>query len=175
MPVTIVATAGNASANSFVTLSEADTFMLSRLNASTWETDASTDDQNRALVEATRQISRLRFDGNRADTTQILSWPRQWVIDPDNPNHDYFSSSVVPQRIKDATMELAFQYIKAGTTDVAALDADHNVSSKQVDVLRTAFVEPWARAKGLSRYPSVLWHLRDLVRGYSASRPLVRG
>ena len=175
MAVTITATAGSASANSFVTLSEADSFMEGRLNASTWETDAGDDDKNRALVEATRQLSRLKWIGNRSDSTQILSWPRQWAIDPDSPFQDYFSTATVPQRVKDATMELAFQYIKAGTTDVAALDAKHNVKVSKLDVLVTEYVEPWARAKGLARYPSVLQHIRALLVGTGVMRALVKG
>ena len=175
MPVTIVATAGSATANSFATLADTDTELQGRLNASTWETDASDDDKNRALVEATRQISRLAFGGRRTDDTQVLSWPRQFAFDPDSPVQDYFTNTVVPQRIKDGTMELAFQFIKAGTTDVAALDGTHNVSSKKVDVLETSYVEPWARAKGLNRYPSVMQHIRALLVGTGVARPMVRG
>ena len=175
MAVAIDATVGGASANSFTTLAAADTFMESRLNASTWETDASDDSKNRALVEATRQISRLSYGGRRTDGTQILSWPRQVTFDPDSPVQDYFSSTVVPQRVKDATMELAFQYIKAGTTDVAALDATHNVKRSRIDVIDKEYTEPWARAKGLARYPSVMWHIRPLLVGVGASRPMVRG
>ena len=175
MPVTIVETAGSATANSYVTLAEADSFMEGRLNASTWETDASDDDKNRGLVEATRQISRLGYGGRRTDSTQVLSWPRQFAFDPDSPVQDYFTNTVIPQRVKDATMELAFQYIKAGTTDVAALDSTYNVSSKRIDVLETAYVEPWARARGLNRYPSVMQHIRPLLVGSGVSRPTVRG
>ena len=149
--------------------------MLSRLNASTWETDASDDTKNRALVEATRQLTTLRWHGKRTDNTQALEWPRQLAFDPDSPTQSYYTTTVVPQRVKDATMELAFQYVKAGTTDVAALDATHNKARSKVDVLETDYVEPWARAKGLGRYPSVLWHIRPLLAGLGLARPLVRG
>ena len=175
MAVAITETAGSATANSFVTLAEAATFMESRLNASTWEDDASTDDKNRALVEATRQISRLTWVGRRTDTTQVLSWPRQWATNPDDPNASYYTNTVIPQRVKDAQMELAFQFIKAGTTDVAALDSTHNVKRKKVDVLETEYTDSYARAEGLDRYPSVTQHIRPLLVGTAASRPMVRG
>ena len=175
MAVALDTTVGGASANSYASLADTNTFMESRLNASKWETDATTDDKNRALVEATRQLTRLRWRGNRADSTQDLSWPRQWALDPDSPVQDYYATDVVPQRVKDATMELAFQYVKAGTTDLNALDSSHNISRKRIDVLDTAYVEPWARAKGLSRYPSVLQHIRPLLINTNASRPTVRG
>lgn len=175
MAVTIDETVGGASANSYVTLAEADTFMESRLNASTWETDATTDNQNRALVEATRQITLLIWDGRRVDDTQALSWPRQLARDPDDPNYDYFSSTVVPQRVKDATMELAFQYIKAGTTDIAALDTTAGIKRKKVDVLETEYFDSYQRPQGLSRYPSVMQHINCLLIGTGPARRTVKG
>lgn len=162
MAVAIVATAGSASANSFVTLAEANTFMEARLNASTWETDASDDTKNRALVEATREIGTLGYDGNRTDDVQALSWPRQWAVNPDDPNGDYYATTEIPQRVKDATMELAFQFVKAGTTDVAAQDSTAGITRKKIDVLETEYAE-FGRASGLDRYPRVMNYIRPLL------------
>src|SRR5687767_11079763 len=165
MAVAIVATVGSASANSYVTLAEAATYMEGRLNASTWETDATTDNKNRALVEAARELESLCWKGCKASDTQALQWPRDLAVDPDSPNAWFYENSEIPQRVKDAQMELAFQFIKAGTTDVAALDATHNVASKTVDVLNTQYVQPWARAKGLKRYPRVWALIAPLLDG----------
>ena len=123
MAVTIVATVGSASANSYVTLAECTTYMEARLNSDAFD-DAVADDQNRALVEATRELTVLPWDGLQVTATQALAWPRQWSRDPDSPVQDYFDTDVVPQRVKDATCELAFQFLKAGTTDLAAESAD---------------------------------------------------
>jgi hypothetical protein len=160
--VTIVATVGGASSNSFVTLSEANTFMESRLNASTWETDATTDDKNRALVEATRYLSHLGWQGRKATDEQALNWPRQWVLDPESPNAFYYDTDVIPQRVKDATCELAFQFVKAGTTDIAALDESAQVQTKTIDVLSTTWF-PHGRKSGLGRYPSVMRLIQPLL------------
>ncbi len=162
MAVTIVTTAGSATANSFITLAEADAFMEARLNASTWETDATDDTKNRALVEATRELNVLGWDGNRTDDTQALAWPRQWAVNPDDPNGDYYATTTVPQRVKDATAELAFQFVKAGTTDVAALDSSAGVLEKTIDVLTTKYSEH-GRADGLDRYPRVMAYVRPLL------------
>lgn len=174
MAVTIDATAGGSSANSFVTLAEAASYVEGRLNASTWESTATTDQKNRALVEATRELSARSWIGERTTTTQALAWPRQMAVNPDDPNSSYFSSSVVPQRVKDATCELAFQFIKNGTTDIAALDAAHGVRRKRIDVIETEY-DNYQRPTGLDRFPSVLRYVRPLLTGSSRILPTVRG
>jgi hypothetical protein len=174
MAVAITATAGSASANSYVTLAEADTYMESRLNSSTWD-DATTDNQNRALVEATRELDVLLFTGRKAEDAQALQWPRDNAIDPDSPNAFFFATTEIPQRVKDAQMELAFQFIKSGTTDVAALDATLNVRSKTIDVISTEYTEPYQRAKGLKRYPRVWNLIAPLLEGSSVMATVVRG
>ena len=174
MAVTITATAGSASANSFITLVEAQAFMDARLNSTKWDS-ATTDNQNRALVEATRELSALRWQGNRTDTTQVLSWPRFWAVDPDSPTSDYFASTVIPQRIKDATAELAFQFLKAGTNDIASLDATVGVIEKTIDVITTRYSEFATKPKGLERFPSVMRYIRALLAAPSGVNvPTVR-
>jgi hypothetical protein len=176
MALVIDATVGGASANSFVLLSEATTYMESRLNGSLW-TAATTDNTNRALVEATRELSAMDWLGTRAATTQALAWPRTYATNPDTASFawDYYASTVIPQRVKDATMELAFQFINAGTTDVAAQDATAGVIEKTVDVLTTRYAEPYARATGIARYPRVLASIRPLLASASGVVTLVRG
>lgn len=175
MPITIVATAGAADANSFVTLVEAQAFLDARLNASTWEA-ATPDSKNRALVEATRDLSALSWVGYRADDVQALSWPRQYAPNPDVPNDNVsigesgyveFATTEIPQRVKDATCELAFQYLKAGTSDVAALDATTGIISKTVGPLSTTYAEPHQRPVGLARYPRVMAYIRPLLAAAS--------
>ena len=174
MALVIIATAGGASANSFILLTEAETYMLGRGNTATW-TAASDDEKNITLVEATREISLMRFIGVRADGTQALSWPRNLAVNPDDPNHDYFGSSVIPVRVKNATAELAFQYLKAGTTDLAALDPKTNIKSKQVDVLKTEYFSPSGSVAGVARYPFVMSQLRLLLENVGLAIPLIRG
>lgn len=176
MAVVIVATAGSASANSFVTLAEAETYMEARLNAALW--DAATDDtKNRALVEATREVSALAWDGKRATSTQALSWPRLWAVDPDDPNQDYYDSDVLPDRVKWATIELALQFVKAGTEDIAAVDSSGGVKREKVDVLETEY-DPYRRPLGMDRYPRVLAWVAPLLSGPTTGGitvPVLRG
>lgn len=176
MALVIDATVGGAASNSFVTLAEAQTYMDSRLNGSLW-TAASTDDQNRSLAEATRELSALDWQGLRSTSTQVLSWPRWWVPNPDGVNlaYNYFLSTDMPVRVKNATAELAFQFLKAGTTDIASLDPTLGVIERQVDVIRKRW-EPYQRpAAGLARFPSVLRFIRPMLASGANVTTLVRG
>ena len=172
MPVAIDATVGGASANSFATLAEFTAYMDGRLNAGTF-TAASDDDKNRALVEATRELTILSWEGLVVTTTQALTWPRQSAVNPDSPTLDYFAIDVIPQRVKDACLEMAFQFLKAGTTDVAAEAADLGITEKTVDVLTTRY-DPRIRNTGLRRYPRAYDRIRPLLGIVAGVRSVVR-
>ena len=174
MPITINATAGSADANSYITLAEAETYMLGRGNKALW-TAADDADKDIALAEATQEIDVRDYSGYRTDDTQALSWPRQWANNPDDPVQSYFDNDEVPTRIKNATAELAFQFIKAGTTDVAALADTTNVKRKRVDVLETEYFSGTGTPLGLARFPRVLNYIRPLLANRGITVPLVRG
>ena len=102
MPATINATLSSASANSYVTLADADAYFETVPNSATW-TDKTTDQKNRALISATRWIDTLNFYGDRCDAGQALKWPRT-NYDVDNIT---LECSLIPSDIKYATYELA--------------------------------------------------------------------
>lgn len=121
MAVTIVATAGSATANSYITLDEADDYveaMVSSTDVSKWSTGTD-DTRNRALAAATQRLDRERFLGARATDTQALQWPRTGVRKPDTYvntyatgfpfriSDDYFTDEEIPDQIKRAQIELA--------------------------------------------------------------------
>ncbi len=125
MAVTIDATAGGANANSYITLTEADTFveaMISSSDVSKWTT-GNDDTRNRALAAAAERLDRERFLGARATDTQSRQWPRTGVRKPDTYvntyatgfpfriSEDYFTDTEIPDQIKRAQIELAV-YLK---------------------------------------------------------------
>ena len=179
MAVTIVSTAGATGANSFVSESEMTAYCDARLNATIW-TEA--ESQAAALVEATRELTLLPYVGTRVTTTQALAWPRDFAINPDTPSVEYlgniellyFADTVVPQRVKDATCELALQFLKAGSSDVAAVDTNQGVIEKSVGPLTTKWASPAARPTGMARYPRVLALLQPLLVGSTGSIDLMR-
>ena len=102
MPAAINATLSSATANSYVTLADANTYFETVPNSSTW-TDKTDDQKNRALISATRWIDSLNFLGDRCDNGQALKWPRNnYEID-----RVELTCSVIPADIKYATYELA--------------------------------------------------------------------
>lgn len=177
MAVEIVATPGASNANSFVTEEEVIAYMAARLNADKWTTVSGTtctEDEKKALVEATRELTSRNWIGLPASSTQALAWPRQWATNPDSPTYDYYSTSEIPRRVKDATCELAFQFIKAGSIDVAALDNNQAVVRKKIDVLETEYAVH-LKKQGLERFPRVMNYIKPLLAGSPAVVRTVRG
>jgi len=170
MALVIEATAGHASANSYVTAAEMTAYCESRRNASVWTAAAA---QESALTEATRTISLLRFKGSRTDATQALEWPRTYCPNPDVPYDAealslsdvvYIAGTIVPTRVKNATCELALQFLKAGTTDVAQPAQTDGVIEKTVDVITTKYAHPaYRQTQGIGRWPLVRDQLAPLL------------
>ena len=121
MAITIDATAGGASANSYITLSDAQDIvdgMVENDDVTAWGS-ATTDQKNRALYTAAQRIDRERFLGARATDTQSLQWPRTGVRKPDTyintyavgfpfrVSTDYFTDTEIPDQVKRAQVELA--------------------------------------------------------------------
>jgi hypothetical protein len=170
MTIVIDATPGGAAANALVTELEQIAYMATRLNASAWTTITGSDcteTEKAAMIEAARELQSLDWSGARASATQALAWPRWYVINPDIPwsGAVYYESTIIPQRVKDAAMELAFQFLNLGTTDLASLDSTLNVKRKKVDVLETEYVDPWRRPTGLARFPRIVGSLKPLLCG----------
>ena len=174
MPITIVATPGAANANACVTEAEQIAYMAARLNASAWSTfsgSSCTESEKAAMVEAFRELNYRNYTGRRATDSQAFAWPREMVPDPDSPFGGYYASNVIPVRIKDAACELAFQFVKAGATDVASLDPSSSIRRKKTGPLETEYFEPFTRKEGLARYPRVMNALRPLL---ASAGPVVR-
>jgi hypothetical protein len=159
--ITIDASVGGASSNSTVAEAYAIAFAATRLNLVGWTTLTGTscsESEKIALIEATRELSALVYQGYRSDSAQALPWPRQLATNPDAGSTYYtlYDSLTIPRRIQDATCELAFEFLKAGTTDIATLDPTLSVIRKKVDVLETDYAAPSQRAQGLARFPRVM-------------------
>ena len=103
----IEATAGGATANSYVTVAEAGTYFAGRLGAEPWiAADAAT--RESALRMATRALERLRWPGARQHTAQALSWPRSGVA--------WVADGTVPQPVRDAQCEEALAWLTPALT-----------------------------------------------------------
>ena len=102
MAATIDATLSGTSANSYVTLAEANTYFETVPDSSTW-TNKTDDQKNRALIAAAREIDNLVFYGDRCDNGQALKFPRNnYEVDDVE-----LACTAVPNNIKYAQYELA--------------------------------------------------------------------
>jgi hypothetical protein len=121
MAITIDATIGGASANSYQTLADAQSIvdgMVQDADVTAWAA-ATTDAKNRALYTATQRLDRERFIGARSTDTQSLQWPRTGVRKPDTYINtyavgfpfrittDYYTDTEIPDQIKKAQVMLA--------------------------------------------------------------------
>ena len=106
MAATINATIKGENANSYVTLTEANSYFETVPDSSTW-TNKSDDEKKRALISATRWIETLVFYGDRCDESQALKFPRtNYQVDGVE-----LACSTIPNNIKYAQYELALSLI----------------------------------------------------------------
>ena len=173
MAVTIVATVGSATANSYITLSDADDLidaMVRSTHVAKWAS-ATNDQKNRALATATQRLDRERFLGARATDTQALQWPRTGVRKPDTYLNtyavgfpfrittDYYTDTEVPDQIKRAQVELAvYLHNNADGLGLSGLEDYKNVQIGSLNVTPDRF-----GAVGADRIPPMVErYLTDL-------------
>ena len=177
MPVSVTATVGSASANSYLTVAQADDFANLYLGTLNWAS-ASTDNKGRALIMATRYLDELSYVGTRASTTQALLWPRT-----DAACGDWsYTSSEIPQPIKQATFDLAEALLASpsllggtGPGNAELIPGIPNASLRRasVDVISVEFKDG---AVPTSRNAlNVLPHLRQVLGCLCISKPVGAG
>jgi hypothetical protein len=99
-----------ASANSYITVADADTYFGNYGDPATWS-DASDDEKQEALRLASQYIDSEYGDswqGARSDPDQVLDWPRYLVYTREGW---LVGSSTIPRRLKDAICELALRVL----------------------------------------------------------------
>lgn len=102
MTVTVTATAGSASANSYLTVAAADAISNTMVGTLVWSS-ATTDNKGRALITATRGLEVLGWIGAKATAEQALSWPRTGAVCGDKA----YGDDEIPREVELATFDLA--------------------------------------------------------------------
>lgn len=120
MALVIVTTPGDASANSYASLVDAEAYALTLPVANGWAT-ATDPQKNAALVQATRMMDTLVWQGYVTNWgVQALRWPRSSVILRDIQTvptvfgmaYQYIvPSNTIPAKIRDACCEFAIRLI----------------------------------------------------------------
>lgn len=134
-------------AESFISVTDADTYFSNRGNA-TWAALTTTQkEQNlRKGTDYMEQVYRERWKGVRATSSQALSWPRQYVeveeayyVDPASVYRAfqtyYYPSDEVPTQVKNACAEMAY---KASSGELAP-DIDRVTSREKLGPMEVEY------------------------------------
>lgn len=137
MAVTIDASVGGVTANSYVTSDEVDAYAETSAYASAW-TDlgsGSNNDKNVLIVRAAKLVDTITFPNRRVTSQQSLQWPRYGV---DSPDGFIYPTDQIPPAVKNAQMELAAWLASqvAASSDDPALDPFLGLSSVGVGPVR---------------------------------------
>lgn len=167
MPISINATVGSASANSYITLADAQAIIdgfVEDDDVTAWAS-ATTDQKNRALFTATQRLDRERFLGARVTDTQALQWPRTGVRKPDTYINtyavgfpfrittDYYTDTEIPDQIKKAQVVLAV-YLN-NNKDGMALSGLEDYKSVSIGSLSVTTAGASSMATGADRVPPI--------------------
>ena len=134
MAATIIATIKSETANSYVTLTEANSYFETVPDSSTW-TNKTDDQKNRALISATREIDNLVFYGDRCDEDQALKFPRtNYQVD-----RVELSCSTIPLNIKYAQYELARALANDTDAITGTTGKDGNIAEAKLGDLAVKF------------------------------------
>lgn len=172
MTVTLVATAGSGSANSYLSVAAADTIAATMLGTLAWAS-ATTDNKSRALITATRGLDLLVYVGTRASDVQALAWPRSDV----QKDGVLLDSTTIPEALQYATFDLAEALLAKPTL----LKSDPNTSAlvpgvqnRDLQRLKLDALEiEWRRdGRSVRVTPlTVLPHLASMLDGLTTSTP----
>lgn len=102
---------GSASAESYASVADADTYHAALGNTAWAAASVTTPAKEIALRQATQYLDRVygrRFVGERYSKTQALKWPREDWEDEDG---DFVTGLSIPTGLKNACMELALRAI----------------------------------------------------------------
>ena len=100
MALTLVATAGGLTSNTYCTQAEALTYHEAHLYASTW-TGATSANKDKALAMATRLLDeQINWYGWKSSNNQALAWPRTGIYDKEGVS---LASNTIPTFLKNAT------------------------------------------------------------------------
>ena len=131
MAITIIATAGSATANSYLTVADAQTYFDTRIGSDAWD-DADSETQKALLVNATRMLDQsFAWNGEVASSTQALRFPRDYVYNCDN---ELLDSDTIPTEIENATCEMLL-FI----SDTSGGSKDNSIKSAKVGSIEVEY------------------------------------
>jgi hypothetical protein len=153
---------GSSSANSYVTIADADTYNDNFVDNTTW--DSATDANKEAALRKATHYLDMRFNrrwyGERSNELQALDFPRTGITDYDGYVID---SDEIPQALKDACVEMAVK-IAGGETVMADLSDPGTIKSESKKVGPITIKKEYLGGDSpIKKYRKVDALLRDLI------------
>jgi hypothetical protein len=174
MALVVETGSGSSTAESFISVADADAYHSNRGNAG-WSalTTAVKEQTLRKAADYMEQIYRTRWCGYRKTATQALSWPRTFVyLEPViiGNNGEYpnlLSDSIVPKEVQAACAELA---LKASSNTLYA-DQTPTVVSESVGPISVTYD---VNSPQRTRYSAIDALLRPYLKGGNNQMEMVR-
>jgi hypothetical protein len=157
--------------DSYVTLAEAETYFLSRIDTAAW-TAGTPEQKEQSLATAARMLNELIWVGVATSDSQLLAFPRNGeYLEPILGKVIQLNPAEVPRRIKDAQCEQAYHLLN----NDGLLDNTGTVSKIKVDVIEISGLDsttaPPPRvsvAAESTYYPLTMEGCSTLSRKYSS-------
>lgn len=157
--MTIDATIGGTISNSYVTVSEANSYFESRNFASEWE---SITEPEQYLISATNQIDWfIKFKGSKVSTDQALMWPRNECYD--SFLDEYVANDIIPKKIKHAVFELILSSLEEDRMQDSDMLGLQEIKVSSLKVVANS-VGAWQPTK--TKIPSIVY---TILSGISES------
>ena len=124
---------GLINSNSYITVAEADTYLLTDKYRADWE-NYDDEDKGNVLIKATELLDAyFEWFGSKTEEDSALRWPRTGVFTTDGVK---IADNEIPINLKRATAEMAFQQY---TIDRQAERTDYGIKELKVDVIELKF------------------------------------
>lgn len=136
-------------AESYATQAEADAYHSARGN-DTWATltDIEVEEALRRATDYMQETYAGKWDGYKANDVQALDWPRAFVTKKHTYLSTYYDDDVVPNVVKNACIELAFEAARGELTPKQT----QQVIREKVDVLEVEYSE---HSSSLPKYTKI--------------------
>lgn len=168
MSFTVETGAGLSTANSYISVTDADSYIANFGNSSTW-TGATEAEKQEALRIGTQYLDlKYSFRGVKYTKEQALAFPRAGVCDDDGYS---VLSDEVPEAIKRACVEAALRHLAGDSL----LGYQENPGTIKRERSKVAVIEEEIEYMGgksqVPRYPKIDALLRGLINdGYTVMR-----
>lgn len=140
---------GLPTANAYVSVTDADDILVTNIHATAWQAKT-TPEKEKLLAWATRLLdTKATWYGTKTYETSGLRWPRTGVTDRDGVA---LADDEIPQRLKEATAEMARALVEVDRTTERSQDA---LKALKVDVVELEFDSNYR----LPQVPKTVWEI----------------